>query len=102
MTAEAHVADSGFPARTPAGIRAALTGEDRADFERGYQAALARAGSDFDLTPIHDLLGHWWQIAVLRTDRAAHQRTMDAAAALRTGRPVPSTPWTQVRAELGI
>ena len=102
MTVEAHVPDALLPARTPAGIRAALTGEDRADFERGYQAALTRAGTDFDLSPIHELLDHWRQIAVLRADRAAHQRTLNAAAALRAGQPVPSTPWAQVRAELGI
>ena len=102
MTVEAHVPDALLPARMPAGIRTALAGQDRTDFERGYQAALARAGTDFDLTPIHELLDHWWQIAVLQADRAAHQRTLDAAAALRAGHPVPSTPWAQVRAELGI
>ena len=42
MTAEAHPPGHPVPARTPAEIHAALTGADRAEFERAYQAALGR------------------------------------------------------------
>ncbi len=102
MTAEAHAPEPRLPARTPAGIRAALEDHDRAHFEGEYQSALLRAGAEFDLTGVHEVIEHWWQLAVLRSDRPAHQRTLAVAAALRAGQPVPSTPWDQVRAELGI
>jgi hypothetical protein len=102
MTAEAHVHGNPIPARTPAEIRAALTGADRAEFERSYQAALVVAAGDYDLSPLRDVLDQWWQVAVLTADPAAHQRMLDTADALRAGRPVPSTPWAAVRVELGI
>jgi hypothetical protein len=102
MTAEAHAPRSGPPARTPAEVRAALTGTDRASFERDYQAALSRAAIDYDLTPLQDVLNRWWHVAVLTIDEPAHQRMLDTAADLRAGRPVTSAPWSVVRAELGV
>lgn len=102
MTAEAHAPEPRLPARTPAGIRAALEDQDRAHFEEDYRSALRRAAVEFDLTGVHEIIEHWWQLAVLRSDRQAHQRTLATAAALRAGDPVPSTPWDQVRADLGI
>ena len=102
MTAEAHPPGHPVPARTPAEIRAALTGADRAEFERAYQATLAAASTDYDLAPLHDVIDQWWQVAVLTADPAAHQRMLDTAAALRRGETVPSTPWAAVRANLGI
>ena len=102
MTAEAHRLPPGVPARTPAGIREALSGTGRADFERAYQAAVARAGANYDLQPIHDVLEHWWPIAALAADGAAERRMLDAAAALRAGRPAPSTSWHALREDLGV
>jgi Family of unknown function (DUF6247) len=101
VTAEAHHEEPRWPVRTPAGVRTALTGRDREEFEREYRAALDRAGSDFDLGPVQDLVERWWRVAVLSDDRAAHQRMLAAVDALRAGRPVASTPWRQVRSELG-
>ena len=102
MSAEAHELRRRAPARTPAEIRAALTGTDRAEFERDYQAAVARAADQYDLEPLNDVIEQWWQVAVLTLDRVAHQRMLDTAGALRAGDPLPSTPWSVVRADLGI
>lgn len=102
MTADAHRTRREVPGRTPSEVRTALTGPDRAAFERAYQAAVAQAAMDFDLTPIHDVVDQWWQVAALTADPAAHQRTLDTAAALRAGRPVPTIPWDTLRADLGV
>jgi Family of unknown function (DUF6247) len=102
MTAEAHRDRPGVPPRTPAGVRDALSGADRAAFERAYQAAVARAGAAYDLQPIQDVLEHWWRIAVLAADRSAERRMLDSAAALRAGRSVPSTSWESLREDLGV
>ncbi|HEV7654363.1 MAG TPA: DUF6247 family protein [Mycobacteriales bacterium] len=102
MAADSHRADPSLPARTPAGVRAALFGEDRAEFERDYRAALDRAAAEFDLTPVQDVLEQWWEHAALASDRPAHQRMLAAADRLRAGLPVASTSWAQVRAELGL
>ena len=102
MTAEAHQREPRWPARTPAGVRAALTGQSRAEFERGYRDAMDRASSDFDLSPVQELVERWWRIAVSSQDGAAHERMLAAVAALREGRPVSNTPWRQVRGDLGL
>lgn len=102
MTAEAHPGPPRWPARSPGGVRAALAGRDREEFERDYRAALDRAGSDFDLGPVHEVVERWCQVAVAAADRPAQQRMLAAVDALRAGRPVPSTPWRQARGELGL
>jgi hypothetical protein len=93
VTAEAHAPERRLPPRTPSGVRAALAGGDRAEFERDYRAALARAGADFDLTPVHDVVERWWRVAALAADPAAHRRMLGAVDALRAGDRLPSTPW---------
>ena len=100
VTAEAHAAEPRLPARTPAGVRGALLDGDRAEFERAYRAALLRASTDFDLTPVNDLIEQWWRVAVLSGDPAAHQRMLSAVASLRSGEPVASRRWRQIRDEL--
>ena len=102
MTAEPHDLQRPLPARTPAAVRAALTGADRTQFERDYQAAVSTAAEDYDLAPLQDVLDQWWHVVVLTADPEAHQRMLAAAAALRAGRPVPSSPWAVVRAQLGV
>ena len=102
VTAEAHQREPRWPARTPAGVRAALTGQSRAEFERGYRDAMDRASSDFDLSPVQELVERWWRIAVSSQDGAAHERMLAAVAALREGRPVSNTPWRQARDDLGL
>jgi Family of unknown function (DUF6247) len=98
VTAGAHAEQPSWPARTPVGVRAALRGRDREQFERDYQAALDRAAADFDLTPVLGLVERWWRIAVLSQDSTAHRRMLAAVDALRAGEPAASTP----RSELGL
>lgn len=100
MTAEAHAAEHPLPPRTPAGVRSALHNSDRVDFERDYQAALAQASIDFDLTQVHEVVERWWRVAVLAQDPAAHQRMVETVASLRAGQPVASTPWRPATGEL--
>jgi len=102
MTAEAHQPHRRPLARSPAEIRAVLAGADRAEFERDYQAALARAGEQYDLEPLNEVVEQWWHVAVLTADPAAHQRMLDTAEALRAGDPRPGTPWSVVRTGLGV
>jgi Family of unknown function (DUF6247) len=102
VTAEAHAGQPRWPARTPAGVRAALTDRDRTGFERDYRAALERASAEFDLSPVHAVVERWWRIAVLSQDGTAQQRMLATVDLLRAGRPVASTPWRQVRSELGL
>lgn len=102
MTADVHRVRPGAPAPTPAGIRRALSGADRAGFERDYQEAVARAGRDYDLQPLQDTLERWWPIAVLAADGDAERRMLDTAAALRAGRSAPSTSWESLREDLGV
>lgn len=102
MTAEAHGVGLGTPGRTPAEVRAALGAADRVEFERRHRAALDRAGTDYDLTPVHEVLDEWWQVAVLGADPAAHRRMLDRAADLRAGTCPRGTSWDAVRTQLGL
>ena len=86
MTADAHQPHQRPPARTPAASRAALAGADRAEFERDYQAAVARAAAQYELEPLQEVLDRWWQVAVLTADPAAHQRMLQRADGLRPAR----------------
>lgn len=89
-----------LPARTAAGVRAALAGDDRAAFEHEFRASLVRASDDFDLAPVSAVVEHWWRIAVLLSDGPAHERMLATAAALRAGQQVPLVSWHQVRDRL--
>ena len=76
------------PETTPAAIYEALIDEERADFERAYEAAMAKAIRTKDLTPLLDVLRAFHRIAVVtqRQGVAAHRRMLDQVAhALKTG-----------------
>lgn len=88
-----------MPARTPAGVRAALRSEDLAEFEQEYRASLAEAAVAFDLMPVQALVERWWRVAVSASDPAAHRRMLTAVADLREGRPAGGTPWRQALAD---
>ena len=60
------------------------------------------AAEQYDLEPLNEVVEQWWRVAVLTTDPAAHQRMLARAEALRAGEPLPSTPWSLVRAGLGV
>ncbi|NUW37639.1 hypothetical protein HTZ77_40485 [Nonomuraea sp. SMC257] len=52
--------------RSPRNIRACLPPEDRESFDRDYRQAMARATDELDLTPVNDLLAHWWHMARMK------------------------------------
>lgn len=76
------------PETTPAAIRDALIDEERAEFERAYQEAIAEAARTLDLTGVLGVLRNYHRIAWLtqRQGPEAHRRMLDKAAEiLRTG-----------------
>lgn len=73
---------------TPAAIRDALIDEERAEFERAYQQALADAGETLDLTRVLDVLRNYHRIAWMtqRQGVEAHRRMLETVKhTLRTG-----------------
>ncbi|MGI9000143.1 MAG: DUF6247 family protein [Pseudonocardia sp.] len=80
------------PDATPAAIRDALIDEERVEFERAYQDAIAEAAQTLDLTRVLDVLRNYHRIAWLtqRQGPEAHRRMLDHVEhALRTGKAPP-------------
>ncbi len=76
------------PDTTPTAIRDALIDEERAEFERAYQEAIADAAQTLDLTRLLDVLRNYYRVAWLtqRQGPEAHRRMLDKAAEImRTG-----------------
>ena len=90
------------PDATPQAIRAALVGDERAEFERDYRAALAEAARTLDLTGVLDALRNWRHVAWImqRHGPEAHHRMLDAAGRLMAGGEVPTEPGQVLKAEL--
>jgi uncharacterized protein DUF6247 len=89
------------PDTTPAAIRDALIDEERAEFERAYQEAMAEAARTLDLTRVLDVLRNYHRIAWLtqRHGPEAHRRMLDKAAEImRTGRNADAVPIEDVKA----
>lgn len=104
MSDTAEIRDPGrrAPSRTPAAIRAALSGNEKEEFEYRYRLAVERAASDYDLTQLNDVLDEWWRIAVLTSDPVAHQHMLETAALVRAGQRIPGmASWDSVRGALG-
>jgi uncharacterized protein DUF6247 len=82
------------PDTTPTAIRDALIDEERAEFERAYQAAMTEATRTLDLTRVLEVLRNYHRIAWLtqRQGPEAHRRMLDRVAhALRTGESPPGS-----------
>lgn len=82
------------PDTTPTAIRDALIDDERAEFERAYQEAIAEAAWTLDLTRVMDVLRNYHRIAWLtqRQGPEAHRRMLDQAEhALRTGEAPPGS-----------
>lgn len=64
---------------TPAAIRDALIDEERDQFERAYQEAMAEATRTLDLTRVLDVLRNYHRIAWLTQQQgvAAHRQLLD-------------------------
>jgi hypothetical protein len=88
---------------TPREIRAQLLPEEADGFDRDYRKVMAEATEALDLTPVHEMLRHWGQVARLtQHDPAAHRRMLRMAAALNAGEDVPMRPWQEIKRELGL
>jgi Family of unknown function (DUF6247) len=95
-----------FADASPAQVRAALTPEDVAEFDRQWREVMARATDALDLTEVLATLDSWRRIAWL-TSAHGHEgyRALLARAerARASGRvPADSVPWESVKAELGL
>jgi hypothetical protein len=90
------------PDASPRAIREALIDEERTEFERDYQAAMAEASRTLDLTGVLDVLRSWRRIAWItqRQGPEAHRRMLDVAARLLAGADVPTVPGHVVKAEI--
>ena len=89
------------PDTTPTAIRDALIDEERAEFERAYQDAVAEAGQALDLSRALDVLRSYHRIAWLtqRQGPEAHRRMLDKAAEImRTGASPDAVPLEDVKA----
>ncbi|MFF5250137.1 DUF6247 family protein [Streptosporangium sp. NPDC000095] len=52
--------------RSPRNIRTCLPPEDRGYFDRDYRQAMTKATEELDLSPVNDLLAHWWHMARMK------------------------------------
>lgn len=94
-----------FVDASPAEIRAALLDEERPEFDRQYRRALDAARDSYSLAELENTLNWWRRTAQLtQADPAAHRRMLARAArTLETGElPAGSTPWRQLKDELGL
>jgi cell wall assembly regulator SMI1 len=95
-----------FGLASPAEIRAALTPQDAADFDRQWREVLGTAAERLDLTPVLGMLDAWrrvaWMTSTLGLD-GYRQLMATANDRARTGtRPAGSVPWQALKAELGL
>lgn len=90
------------PDASPRAISEALIDEERAEFERDYQEAMAEASRTLDLTRVLDVLRSWRRIAWItqRQGPEAHRRMLDVASRLLAGEDVPTVPGYIVKAEI--
>jgi Family of unknown function (DUF6247) len=91
-----------FAEATPAEVRAALIDEETGEFDRQWREALAAAAETLDLSGVMAMLDHWRRMAWLQQDREAYTHMLDTAARLIAGEDVPTVPWSELKAELGL
>lgn len=95
-----------FADASPAEVRAALTVEDAAAFDRQWRALMARATERLDLSEVQEALEGWRQVAWVTSAQGpeAYLRTLvSAQERLQSGeRAAGAMPWAQLKAELGL
>lgn len=95
-----------FADASPAQVRAALTPDDAAAFDRQWQAVMARATRELDLTEVLQTLESWRRVAWVTTSIGTERYSAVLASAehrLQTGeRHAGAVPWSQLKAELGL
>ncbi len=81
------------PATEPVAIRACLTPDVAAEFDREWEIVLERAKQTKDLAGVHDLLNKWRHLAYaeLKEPRSYYRLLATAAHALATGKAPPDS-----------
>ncbi len=81
------------PAREPVSIRACLTPDVAAEFDREWEIVLERAKQTKDLAGVHDLLNKWRHLAYaeLREPGSYYRLLATAAHTLATGEAPPGS-----------
>lgn len=95
---------SPFERASPAEVRAALLDEEKPDFDREYEHALAVAAESLTLDELHETLECWRRVAWMTyANPHEHQRTLRAAAERLTRQSVPADePVTATKERLGL
>jgi len=90
-------------ASTPREIRAALRGQEVADFDREYRRTMADAAESLDLSGVVSMLQRWQRVAwSTQDDLDAHRHMLASADRLREGDDVATESWQQTKARLGL
>jgi hypothetical protein len=88
--------------RGPRNIRACLSPADRVHFDKGYRQAMAKATEELDLSPVNDLLAHWWHMARMKAT-GEYEQVLEHATyvqhQIESGEYVPGRPLHEVLAE---
>lgn len=95
-----------FADASPAQVRAALTTEDAAEFDRQWPEVMARATHELDLSEVLETLAMWRRVAWVTTAIGPQQYRAAMASArhrLVTGERHPgAVPWGRLKAQLGL
>ena len=90
-------------ASTPREVRAALTGEETAHFDREYRQVMADAAESLDLSGVVSMLKRWRRVAwSTQNDPEAHRHMLACADELNAGGDVATEPWQVTRARLSL
>ncbi|GAA1024567.1 hypothetical protein Aple_009050 [Acrocarpospora pleiomorpha] len=88
--------------RSPRNIRACLPPADRGDFDKDYQQAMAKATEELNLSPVNDLLAHWWHMARMKAT-GEYEEVLEHATRVQeqieSGEYVPGRPLREALAE---
>lgn len=99
----AFYGDPPVSASTPREIRAALIGEEIANFDREYRRVMADAAESLDLSGVVSMLRRWQRVAwSSQDDPHAHQHMLACAERLTAGSDVVTEPWEQTKARLNL
>jgi hypothetical protein len=90
-------------ASSPREIRAALNGQEVADFDREYRRTMADAAECLDLSGVVSMLQRWQRVAwSTQDDPDAHRHMLASADRLGAGGDVATESWQQTKARLGL
>jgi hypothetical protein len=88
---------------TPREVRAALTGEEIAHFDREYRRVMADAAESLDLSAVMSMLRRWQRVAwSTQDDPDAHRHMLTCADKLTAGDDVPTESWQQTKTRLSL